>query len=299
MDFDSRIMMAKPDFPALRKKGLAAVDMHFHTRFSDTYTRIENVLSECRRLGTGVAITDHNAVRGAIRAYRKRGDVMVVPGIEVSTREGPHILAYFYDPDDLEEFYEDYVEDNLNGNPFMATRLRLSEMLDALDRFDCITSAAHPFCPGYMGINKMIKRRQLKDETFQRIGAVEVITGINTKAMTRKSVRLAALSDKPITAGSDGHSLHELGRAVTFSKADSLKKFLNNITSNKNSVVGSEIPMASRMPSYLKILSKHIRYGFPTISSKYRSVVVNNVSYYAPVVKRAVKRRKDKSSSKN
>jgi hypothetical protein len=43
----------------------------------------------------GVAITDHNEIRGAVEMDRIR-DVLSIPGIEVTSGEGSHLLVYFY-----------------------------------------------------------------------------------------------------------------------------------------------------------------------------------------------------------
>ncbi|MCX6699838.1 MAG: PHP domain-containing protein [Methanomicrobiales archaeon] len=57
--------------------------------------------------GFGCAVTDHNEVSGALAACRERDDLLVIPGIEISTCVGPHILVYFYDPHDLDDFFQE------------------------------------------------------------------------------------------------------------------------------------------------------------------------------------------------
>ncbi len=90
---------AVPLLHRIREKGYTAVDMHIHTRYSDAAIGIPSLLSRARHLGTGIAVTDHNEIRGVVEASEKARDVLVVPGIELSSREGPHILLYFYSAD--------------------------------------------------------------------------------------------------------------------------------------------------------------------------------------------------------
>jgi len=71
------------------------IDLHVHTCYSgDCATTLEEVVSQSKRKGlNGVAITDHNTVEGAPKLIqRKNADLMIIPGIEVSTTRG-HILG--------------------------------------------------------------------------------------------------------------------------------------------------------------------------------------------------------------
>ncbi len=71
-------------------------DLHNHTRHSpDSRVAPKELVALGQRAGlAGIAITDHNstsAIREATEAVR--GDFLVIPGIEVSTRSG-HVLGY-------------------------------------------------------------------------------------------------------------------------------------------------------------------------------------------------------------
>src|SRR5205823_4599911 len=53
-----------------------------------------NVVGRGRQVGLdGIAITDHNSVAGIREAEAAAGDLIVIPGIEISTRSG-HVIAY-------------------------------------------------------------------------------------------------------------------------------------------------------------------------------------------------------------
>jgi len=72
------------------------IDLHVHTFYSgDALTSPEEAVLWAARVGLdGLAITDHDTMRGARRALelgRRRG-LLVLPGLEVETRGG-HILA--------------------------------------------------------------------------------------------------------------------------------------------------------------------------------------------------------------
>jgi predicted metal-dependent phosphoesterase TrpH len=79
---------------------MGAADLHMHSVHSDgtsTVGAILNHASECTDLDV-IAITDHNTLRGALVACEMAAQfrVEVIPGVEISTREG-HLLALFLD----------------------------------------------------------------------------------------------------------------------------------------------------------------------------------------------------------
>src|SRR3989338_2859996 len=102
-----RVIFDRPDLSALRAgfPSHAFVDMHHHTQHSDSYTRVKTLLRRSQALGLGIAITDHNEIRGCLEAIQRQ-ETLVIPGIEVGCKEGPHFLLYFYNPYELKEFFE-------------------------------------------------------------------------------------------------------------------------------------------------------------------------------------------------
>jgi len=69
-------------------------DLHVHTSYSkDGESSVEEILKRAEELGLdAIAITDHDTVDGAKHALTIRSPVLVIPGIEVSTRQG-HLLV--------------------------------------------------------------------------------------------------------------------------------------------------------------------------------------------------------------
>ena len=88
------VRFERPDWGAIRESGMMAVDMHFHTSCSDSFTDIDSALKLAEERGVGLAVTDHNLISSLVRIKDRRTPVPVVPGMEVSTSDGPHILVY-------------------------------------------------------------------------------------------------------------------------------------------------------------------------------------------------------------
>lgn len=103
------VIFEKPDIRALADEGFTTCDMHFHTNHSDSATRVKDLLKLAGKIGSGVSITDHNQISGYFEARRFGGDVFLIPGIEVSSADGPHILLYFFDHSSMKEYYDIFI----------------------------------------------------------------------------------------------------------------------------------------------------------------------------------------------
>lgn len=230
-----------PLLHTIREKGYTAVDMHIHTRYSDAAIGIPSLLSRARHLGTGIAVTDHNEIRGVVEASKTARDVLVVPGIELSSREGPHILLYFYSAADLADFFSSHIRPHLRTCQYMAVRMSVREILSAAGRYACVKVAAHPF--GYFGINrgvlKCIDNKTLPPEIIGLFDGIEVICGGMGRELNEKATAYAVDHDIPITGGSDAHVLPSVGGVVTGVKADTVEAFLDGILARKSIVIGS------------------------------------------------------------
>ena len=226
-----------PVLSILKKEGYQAVDMHFHTRFSvDALTAVPSVIAKCREDSIGVAITDHNAIRGSLKARKLAGkSVFLVPGIEITCHKGVHILLHFYTYNELKEFFNKRLKKRIAVNPWFIG-LNHEEVIDLADKYNCLITAPHPFGPGFIGIKKF----RPKPKTIKKIHAVEVINGCCVGNMNTKAIAWAKKIDKSFIGGSDGHCLAELGTSLTICKADTVEEFLNQIKKKKTVVIGKE-----------------------------------------------------------
>ena len=129
---NSRIELRKPILKRIKAQGFNAMDMHVHTRFSDTSTSVRSIVKRARKKNIGISITDHNDIRGALLARSLAKDVMMIPGIEISSKERAHLLAYFYSMNDLEHFYNNNIKNNKSRMIYLKTKLGLIEIIDLL-----------------------------------------------------------------------------------------------------------------------------------------------------------------------
>ncbi len=257
------VLFGIPDWTEIREHGKTCVDMHFHTNCSDSYTDYGALMQLASRRGTGVAITDHNLVSNAIREDVP-DDVLVIPGVEVSTSDGPHILVYFYERSDLKDFYESYLEPRLQSCPWLALKnCDTADLLDRLKDENCAISAAHPM--GYLGSNKgvevCIRKGYLDKSIVSGLDAYEVICSGMTHLNNISAIKSALEHGLNFTGGTDGHLLSEVGRVVTISESNTIEGFLNDLKSGKNSVVGLEKNLIKKGEMAAASLSKFLRHA--------------------------------------
>jgi len=274
----NRIIFEKPDLEKLTQKN-TVVDMHFHSVYSDGRSRVEEIVEYAEYLGIGVAITDHNAIQGAveINAY---DNVMSIPGIEVTSFEGTHLLVYFYDIENLCRFYDQDVAPYMGREVMSSIDLPMEDIIERAKRLDGVTIFPHPYCGIYTGITNHHFDKKRLDKLFEQVDGVEVINSENLNKWNLKSALLGFNLNKAIMGGSDGHSLYQLGRVVTYAGcANDRQTFLSAVKNGQSRVVGKEIDilhkvqsnsikLRSNLKNYPDIMGKNFNYGRKVIHLK-------------------------------
>jgi predicted metal-dependent phosphoesterase TrpH len=269
----ARVRFGLPDLATLRADGYLAVDMHIHTDHSDGLIRVADALRLGRRAGASFAVTDHNAVSGAVAAVREAGPgQVVVPGIEVSASEGPHLLLYFYTIDDLVDYHDAVIARALGGCPHMATELPTADVLAGLEGRDAFAVAAHPF--GYLflcrGVCKAIAAGELAPEVLLRLDGLEGICGGMTRSQNDRAVAFANEHGLAVTGGTDAHLLGEIGRVVTAARVDSVEEFLDAVRRGDALVWGQEKSMIGKTVQGAAVLPRYAPYLGPSLGVHYR-----------------------------
>lgn len=242
-----RICIQRPDPTELRADGYTLVDMHVHTRHSDAAPGIPAILNYINQKGIGVAITDHNEISGVMEAGASRPESLIIPGIELDSAEGPHILLYFYEAGQLADFFKINISHQRSGKQYMERYLSVDEILSAADGYSCVKIAAHPY--GYFGLNRGVLKcmeQKMIPDIIDRIDGIEVICGGMSLALNHRAARYADCHGIPITGGSDAHILSDIGNVVTAVKADTVEEFLDGILRKESRVIGTPSGFVSR-----------------------------------------------------
>lgn len=255
-----------------------AVDMHFHTNCSDSFTDIDAALKLAAERGVGVAVTDHNLIASLVRIKDRNTGVPVVPGMEISTSDGPHILAYFYEMDDLERFWYHRIRPRLQDCPWLALRnCSTAKLLDLLDAENCVVSAAHPM--GYLmsnkGVEVCIRKGYLDESVASRLDAYEVICSGMTHESNLQALESARRYGIGFTGGTDGHTLSEIGNVVTVSNATDVQSFLDDVVARRVDVIGLEKTMPKKVRMASASLSKFMMHSPSAIKVQTNQAVMS------------------------
>src|SRR5688572_3701118 len=182
------------------------IDTHVHTRYSDGTAGIPRIERHCRDRGMGLAVTDHNEIRGAVHLF-ERERVPAIPGIEVGTEEGVDLLVYFDSAQLLEDFFREAVE------PFLRTRFMVRSWIRTLRCLQCAKemggyiSLAHPFALGRKSLDYQHGRhgKPFVQTIMECVDAIELYNGGVHRQANLKASEYAAVAGKRLTVGSDAH----------------------------------------------------------------------------------------------
>jgi predicted metal-dependent phosphoesterase TrpH len=274
----NRIQFDKPNLKELSKK-FAVVDLHFHSRYSDGKNSVREIARRAKELNIGIAITDHNDIKAAVEIDRFK-DILSIPGIEITSQEGTHILIYFYDIKSLKNFFEIHVKPFLGNRVMSSISLDIEEIVRRARLFKSIVISPHPYSSAYIGICNSFFSLGQQQRLFELMDGVEAINSENLKKWNLKCALLGFNLNKTVTGGSDGHSLYQIGRVVTYASCKRDRKaFLDAVKSKKTKVIGKEIDLFRKVKSnghklktnlknYPNLVEKNFKYSYTVLNSK-------------------------------
>jgi len=179
------------------------IDLHIHSKYSfDSFNEPKLIIKMAKkRKLDGIAITDHDSLKGSNEAKKISKDFLIIEGSEINTVSG-EILAYGIQEE-------------------IKPKLLIEETIDRIHEQGGIAVTPHPFD---------VFRNRLHKNIVKRVDGIEVINGgcifnfFNFLAFKKaKNMNLS------MTAGSDAHSIREIGSAYTvFESNDDVLKMIKN-----------------------------------------------------------------------
>ncbi len=170
---------------------MICVDLHVHTNASSDASINPKLLVDklyAHPIIKGVAITDHNTFDGYFQVHKLASaykDLLIIPGVEVATREGDLILL------------------GVEEKP--AYMSPLEAVVDFAQERAALIVIPHPFRVSGIGDAA---------ETIPA-DAVEIMNQWATNQQNKLAEQLAKARNLPGVAGSDAHKLEELYTAYT------------------------------------------------------------------------------------
>lgn len=183
--------------------------MHIHSKYSGDGVLVpQKIVRIAQKKGLdGIAITDHNTIRGGQEAKKyETKDFKVIIGAEIMTEKGEVTGLFLSEEVNSRRFQDVMAEIRTQGG---------------------MVIVPHPFD----GL-----RRSAFHITSEYTALVDAIEGFNSRCVFQryntKALEFAAQHNLPVVAGSDAHYANEIGLAGVIIHSDDVRKAImeNNLT---------------------------------------------------------------------
>ena len=186
-------------------------DMQVHSQYSwDCSTKVKDIIKYSKKIGiSGISITDHETSKGGLKGYqmtKSDDEFTIIPSIEISTQFGD-VIAMF-------------TKDEVNTTDFF-------ELKDIAKDEDMLLMLPHP------GRGLEMAKKVAGD-----VDCIEVINGRSRITQNISSYFLRDKFDKTPVAGSDAHTLSEIGTCKTIYNGLSEDEIRNDLNKGLTQVKG-------------------------------------------------------------
>ena len=192
------------------------VDFHIHSAYSpDSPVEPRTVLKMAKKKGlNGVAVTDHDTIRGGLEALKVNSDpnFVVIVGSEVETTDKGDIIGLFLTKE-------------------IQSR-DANEVIEEIKEQGGVAMWAHPYRQG---------KNLLPNVSVKQIDIIETF---NAKTLESQNMLARALAEryrKPVAGASDAHAVEEIGNAATLVDCSSIDGIREALIKGKTQVIGFKL----------------------------------------------------------
>ena len=210
-------------------------DLHIHTCYSiDCLTPLEQIVERCLKLGINcIAVADHNTIAGALK-LREIAPFKVIVAEEILTPVG-EIMGLFL-------------------SEKISQGLSPQETISRIRSQGGLVAIPHPFGRSLPWNANILTSTEV-------LSQVDIIETFNSRTPFSSSIakarKLAEEQGKAASAGSDAHTLGEIGQAyVEMPEFDGPHDFLNSLAQGK--IFGQKSSYLAHFASTWARIRKHI-----------------------------------------
>jgi len=220
------------------------LDLHVHSCYSeDGEGSPEEIIKIVKKKKLdGIAFTDHNTIEGGLKALKFASkDFIVIPGVEVSTKDG-HILAL-----------------NVKGN--IPRGFSAEETIEKIK-----DNGGIPVVPHLFRNMSGIKKKKL-EQVYTRISAIEVFNSCSLPQSNLKTMKVAEEFKLGGTGGSDTHVPEYAGEGYTLVDTSdfNVDTVISEINKKKTWGGGNILPFSYRRDRMIKSTKQFFQRGLKRI----------------------------------
>jgi predicted metal-dependent phosphoesterase TrpH len=220
------------------------LDLHLHSQYSgDGAGSPKEIIKVLQKRGlNGMAITDHNSIKGSLKAIEVAPkDFVAIPGQEISTSDG-HIVA-------------------LGVKESIKRDLSVEETVDKI-----IDLGGTPIVVHLFRNMSGIKKNNFK-KIHTKLSAIEVFNSCSVPKSNLKSAKVANEYNIGGTGGSDSHIPEYVGYGYTLVDTTdcNLDSVLSCINKKKTWGEGRNLPLSYRRDRMVKSVKQFFQRGFKRI----------------------------------
>lgn len=205
-------------------------DLHIHTFYShDAINTFDEIERYALKRGLDcIAITDHERLKGALKATREITKVKVIPGIEFYTEYG-HLIGL-----------------NIYEEP--RDKMSFDDLIDFIKEQNGVTIMAHPLDSIRNKVDK-----ELVMEALKKVDIIEVANAHDSKAKINYIVlsKIAEDLDKGVSAGSDSHIPSTIGYTYVVDDSEDIEGLIENLMRRKVKIYVRTVSLNQRLKKLL------------------------------------------------
>ena len=220
------------------------LDLHIHSHYSeDGIGSPKEIIKNLKKRGlNGMSITDHNSVKGSLKALKVAPkDFIIITGVEISTLDG-HMIAL-----DIKE--------NIKRE------MTIEETVEKI-----IDSGGIPIVPHLFRNMSGIKEEKLL-KIKNKLSAIEVFNSCSVYSSNLKTAQCAKKLNLGGTGGSDSHAPEYAGYGYTVVNTNDFSKdsIISEIKKRKTWGEGVVLPIDYRTNRMIRSVKQFFQRGFRRI----------------------------------